>query len=172
MSVEISSAPDFVQITSIQTSNDFHQVSDQEEIVRDFINWSIRNEIAHNACLFFLFFVCLLILCFLSSCFLKQKTPIIINDKNIDVSDASDEEIIVEKVRCLNKQKKMLLAAALARFSRIECIESFIKKLPNRKSVIFAMSFLFCIEKRQYGIKQFSELFVHRLEAVLEVTGE
>ena len=38
MSVEISSAPDFVQITSIQTSNDFHQVSDQEEIVRDFIN--------------------------------------------------------------------------------------------------------------------------------------
>ena len=66
----------------------------------------------------------------------------------------------------------MLLAAALASFSRIECIESFIKKLSNRKSVIFAMSFLFCIEKRQYGIKQFSELFVHRLEAVLEVTGE
>ena len=55
MPVETSSAPDFTQITSIQTSSDFHQVSDQEEIVRDFINWSIRNEIAHNARLFFLF---------------------------------------------------------------------------------------------------------------------
>ena len=116
MPVETSSAPDFIEITSIQTSSDFHQVSDQEEIVRDFINWSIRNEIAHNARLFFLFFVCLLILCFLSSCFLKQKTPIIINDQNIDFSDASDEEIIVEKVRRLNKQKKMLIAAALASF--------------------------------------------------------
>ena len=99
-------------------------------------------------CLFFLFFACLLILCFLSSCFLKQKTPIIIKVKNIDFSDGSDEEIIVEKVRRLNKQKKMLIAAALASFSCIECIESFIKKLSNGKSVIFAMSFLFCIEKK------------------------
>ena len=172
MPVETSSAPDFTQITSIQTSSDFHQVSDQEEIVRDFINWSIRNEIAHNARLFFLFFVCLLILCFLSSCFLKQKTPIIINDQNIDFSDVSDAEIIVEKVRRLNKQKKMLIVAALASFLCIESIESFIKELSNEKSVIFAMSFLFCIEKRQCGIEQFSELFFHRLEAVLEVTGE
>ena len=84
----------------------------------------------------------------------------------------SDAEIIVEKVRRLNKQNKMLIVAALASFLCIESIESFIKKLSNEKSVIFAMSFLFCIEKRQYGIEQFSELFFHRLEAVLEVTGE
>ena len=38
MPVETSTAPDFIEITSIQTSSDFHQVSDQEEIVRDFIN--------------------------------------------------------------------------------------------------------------------------------------
>ena len=59
MPVETSTAPDFIEITSIQTSSDFHQVSDQEEIVRDFINWSIRNEIAHSACLFVFSVLCL-----------------------------------------------------------------------------------------------------------------
>ena len=82
----------------------------------------------------------------------------------IDFSGATNQEILVEVLDQLNKQKHLMIGACLSGLVAAESVEFFFSKLVGGRAAIFAIGLTNLIEKRQYEIGEYTDLFALRLE--------